>query len=63
MESKQQKLEAQSITVSVGGKEISFETGKIARQAGGSVMIRSGDTMLLSTACMGAPLDLSLIHI
>jgi polyribonucleotide nucleotidyltransferase len=57
MESKQQKLKAQSITVSVGGKEISFETGKIARQAGGSVMIRSGDTMLLSTACMGAPLD------
>jgi len=57
MESKQQKLEAKSITVSVGGKEISFETGKIARQAGGAVMVRCGDTMLLSTACMGAPLD------
>lgn len=57
MEIKQQKLEAQSITVSIGGREISFETGKIARQAGGSVMVRSGDTMLLSTACMGAPLS------
>ncbi|MCB1110453.1 MAG: polyribonucleotide nucleotidyltransferase [Chlamydiia bacterium] len=57
MELKQQKLEAQTITVSVGGKEISFETGKIARQAGGSVMVRCGDTMLLATACMGAALD------
>ncbi|MCB1106499.1 MAG: polyribonucleotide nucleotidyltransferase [Chlamydiia bacterium] len=57
MEQKQQKLEAQSITVSVGGKEISFETGKIARQAGGSVMIRCGDTILLATACMGPALN------
>ncbi len=51
------KLEAQSITISIGGREITFETGKIARQAGGSVVVRAGDTMLLGTACMGAPLD------
>ena len=57
MDTKQQKLEAQSITISVGGKEITFETGKVARQANGSVMVRSGDTMLLATACMGAALD------
>lgn len=41
------------MTVSVGGKEITFETGKIARQASGAVMIRCGETMLLTTACMG----------
>ena len=39
-------------SVSVGGKEIIFETGKIARQANGSVMLRCGDTAILSTACM-----------
>ncbi|MBF5059508.1 polyribonucleotide nucleotidyltransferase [Candidatus Neptunochlamydia vexilliferae] len=52
-----EKLEAQSITISVGGREIIFETGKIARQAGGAVMVRAGDTMLLGTACMGPALD------
>ena len=55
MEQKPQ-LEAHSITISIGGRSITFETGKIARQASAAVMVRSGDTMLLSTACSGAPL-------
>lgn len=38
-------------SVTIGGKEITFETGKIARQANGAVVLRSGDTILLSTAC------------
>lgn len=38
-------------SVSVGGREITFETGKIARQANGAVMVRSGETILLVTAC------------
>lgn len=38
-------------SVSVGGREITFETGKIARQANGSVTVRSGETVLLVTAC------------
>ena len=37
-------------TAMIGGKEISIETGKWARQAGGSVVIRCGDTMALVTA-------------
>lgn len=40
-------------TIHVGGKDLVFETGKIARQAGGAVTVRSGDTMLLGTACRG----------
>lgn len=44
-----------SITVSIGGREITFETGKIARQAGGSVIVRSGETILLGTACTAPP--------
>jgi polyribonucleotide nucleotidyltransferase len=31
------------------GREISIETGKLARQADGSVVLRMGDTMLLAT--------------
>src|SRR5437867_13055031 len=42
------------VSVEVGGKEISFETGKLARQAGGSVVVRSGDTMVLCTATVGS---------
>jgi polyribonucleotide nucleotidyltransferase len=38
-------------TISIGGRDVTFETGKIARQAGGSVIVRSGDTILLGTAC------------
>ncbi|NGX45055.1 MAG: Polyribonucleotide nucleotidyltransferase [Chlamydiae bacterium] len=51
-------MDKHTISVSVGGREISFETGKIARQAGGSVILRCGETMLLATACASkAPLD------
>src|SRR3989304_1793296 len=46
-------MQHNSITVSAGGRDIIFETGKIARQANGAVMVRSGETMLLCTACSG----------
>src|ERR1700742_2813867 len=39
-----------SVSVEIGGKEITFETGKIAKQADGAVMVRSGDTVVLGTA-------------
>ena len=34
-----------------GGKSISFETGQVARQAHGSVLVRMGETVVLATAC------------
>ncbi len=34
----------------IGGKTISIETGKLAKQASGSVVIKSGETVLLVTA-------------
>ncbi len=40
-------------SIKVGGKELSVETGKVAKQADGSVVIRYGDTMLLVTAVSG----------
>src|SRR5687767_11091058 len=39
-----------STTVEIGGKDISFETGKLAKQADGAVIVRSGETMVLATA-------------
>jgi polyribonucleotide nucleotidyltransferase len=39
-----------SVTVNIGGKDIRFETGKLAKQADGAVVVRSGDTMILATA-------------
>ncbi len=44
-------MDKNSRTISINGREIIFETGKIARQADGSVMVRCGDTMVLGTAC------------
>lgn len=36
-------------SITTGGKEITIETGKLAKQADGSVVLRMGDTMLLAT--------------
>ena len=38
------------VSVQVGQQEISFETGKLAKQADGAVVVRSGETMVLATA-------------
>ena len=38
------------VSVQVGQQEISFESGKLAKQADGAVVVRSGDTMVLATA-------------
>jgi polyribonucleotide nucleotidyltransferase len=39
-----------SVSIEIGGQEITFETGKLAKQADGAVVVRSGETMVLSTA-------------
>ncbi len=38
------------VSTTVGDQEITFETGKLAKQADGAVLVRSGDTMVLATA-------------
>src|ERR671924_2112221 len=42
--------EKAAVAVAVGRSEISFETGELAKQADGAVVVRSGDTMVLATA-------------
>jgi polyribonucleotide nucleotidyltransferase len=43
-----------TVSVDVGGQEIVFETGRLAKQADGAVVCRSGETMILATA-VGRP--------
>jgi len=40
--------------IQIGSRRISIETGKLAKQADGSVIVRSGDTVVLVTACHAA---------
>src|SRR3954464_3035500 len=49
------------VSVQVGREEISFETGKMARQASGAVVVRQGDTMVLSTATAGNIRDVDFL--
>jgi polyribonucleotide nucleotidyltransferase len=40
------------VQVEVGGRPLTLETGKLAKQANGAVLVKYGDTQLLVTACM-----------
>jgi polyribonucleotide nucleotidyltransferase len=45
------------VTVEVGGRTLTLETGKIAKQANGAVLARYGDTVVLVTACMDSKVN------
>ena len=40
----------QTVTVTVGENDISFSTGRLAKQADGAVLVSSGETRVLATA-------------
>ena len=42
----------ETIDIDLGGRIITLETGKMAKQANGAVVVRSGDSVVLVTACM-----------
>ncbi len=42
--------DATRVVADIGGQEIIFETGRLAKQANGSVLVRSGDSLVLVTA-------------
>lgn len=44
-------LEKKICEVEIAGEKITFETGQVARQADGSVIVRQGDTMVFASAC------------
>src|SRR5256885_6790442 len=45
------------VTVEVGGRTLTLETGKIAKQANGAIVARYGDTVVLTTACMASAIN------
>ncbi len=47
------KPEAKTFATTVGSQTITFETGKLARQAGGAVTIQLGDSIVFASATMG----------
>jgi polyribonucleotide nucleotidyltransferase len=50
--------DTKSVTVDVGGVQMTIETGLLARQAAGAVTVRLGDTMVFSAAtCTDKPRD------
>ena len=46
----------------IGQQTLRFETGKLAKQAGGSVIVRYGDSVVLVTACRAAGYPGRLLH-
>jgi polyribonucleotide nucleotidyltransferase len=53
--------EVHRISTSIGGKEISFETGRLAKQASGAVVVSAGDTVVLNTATAGNIRDVDFL--
>ncbi len=49
------KFHPTTVSVDLGGTPISLETGRIAKQAHGAVVVRQGDTMVLVAVCYGTP--------
>src|SRR3954449_2568048 len=49
------------VSVQVGREEISFETGRMAKQASGAVVVQQGDTMVLATAVAGNVRDVDFL--
>ncbi len=47
------KPESKKYITTVGGRPLTFETGKLAAQAGGSVTVQFGDTVVFAAATMG----------
>jgi polyribonucleotide nucleotidyltransferase len=48
-------FKVQKVQKEIGGKMITLETGRIARQAQGSVVVTCGETMVLAAVCVAAP--------
>src|SRR5690242_13686446 len=49
------------VSADIGDSQISFETGKLAKQAGGAVVVQAGDTMVLCTATVGSLRDVDFL--
>src|SRR5690242_14691386 len=53
--------EVRRVSLEIAGTEISFETGRLAKQASGAVVVRAGDTVVLCTATAGNVRDVDFL--
>src|SRR3954451_24975587 len=58
---KEHMPEVTQVSLEIAGTEISFETGRLARQAGGAVVVTQGETMVLATATAGNVRDVDFL--
>src|SRR4051794_8034157 len=58
---KEHMAEVHETSVEIGGAQIVFETGRLAKQASGAVLVASGDTRVLSTATAGNLRDIDFM--
>jgi polyribonucleotide nucleotidyltransferase len=49
------------VSIEIGGTQIEFETGKLAKQASGAVLVKAGDTHVLATATAGNERDVDFL--
>jgi polyribonucleotide nucleotidyltransferase len=49
------------VSLEIGGTSIDFETGKLAKQASGAVVVTAGETKVLCTATAGNPRDVDFL--
>ena len=49
------------VSLEIGGTSIEFETGQLARQASGAVVVSAGETMVLCTATAGVQRDVDFL--
>src|SRR5680860_1179700 len=54
-------VDVSRVSLEIGGTELSFETGKLAKQASGSVVVSAKDTRVLSTATAGNLRDVDFL--
>src|SRR6187549_1862933 len=54
-------FEVSRVSAEVGGTQIEFETGKLAKQASGAVLVKAGDTHVLATATAGNDRDVDFL--
>jgi polyribonucleotide nucleotidyltransferase len=54
-------VDVSQVSLEMGGSSIEFETGKLARQASGSVVVKAGETTVLCTATAGNPRDVDFL--
>ncbi len=55
------RFDERRVAAQIGDIEISFTTGKLAKQAGGAVIVQAGDTMVLATATAGGERDVDFL--